>query len=131
MEYGLTYCKGCGRAIRFVKTKRGAWLPCESFSVRCVPDENGILLYNEDGTSFRGRIVDSRLGGALTAYEPHFARCSNPVSARGGKKKEDSADAELRRKEARERARQEYDRVVAAQLEKREQEWRERRAAGG
>lgn len=130
MDYGLTYCKGCGRAIRFVRTKRGAWMPCESFPVRCVPDERGILLYNEDGTSFRGRIVDSRIKSAPVAYEPHFGRCSNPAASSGGKKrKENPADAELRLKEGRERAEAEYKRVLAAELEKREKEWRERRGS--
>lgn len=131
MEDRRTYCKGCGRMLRFVRTKRGAWMPCEAFPVRCVPDKNGILLYNEDGTSFRGRIVDSRLKSAPLAYEPHFGRCSNPGAAISGgrKRKENPADAKLRLQEARERANEEYERVLASELEKREKEWRERRGS--
>ena len=127
MEYGFTYCKGCGRAIRFVKTKRGAWMPCESFPVRAVPDGDGVLLYNEDGTSFRGRVVDEGVSGAERAYEPHFARCSNPVGV-GGKKKESADEKAARLQEARERAGAEYQQALAREMEKREREWRTSRA---
>lgn len=110
--------------LRFVRTRRGAWLPCESFPVRAVPDERGVLLYKADGTSFRGRIVDESIPRAETAYEPHFGRCSNPVPVGGRKGKKESADAAARLKEGRERAEAEYKRVLAAELEKREREWR-------
>lgn len=131
MEDRRTYCKGCGRMLRFIRTQRGAWMPCESFPVRCVPDENGILLYNADGTSFRGRIVDSRLENAILAYEPHFGRCANPefASSGGQKRREDPAVTERRRKEAQKRAKEEYKRVLAAEMEKREKEWRERQCS--
>lgn len=129
MGDGCTYCKGCGRMLRFVRTKRGAWLPCEPFTVRAVPDGRGVLLYREDGTSFRGRIVDGNFPRAETACEPHFGRCPNPVAAGGKKGKTESADAKLRLKEARERAEAEYQRVLAAELAKREREWRERRGS--
>lgn len=126
-----TYCRGCGRMLRFIRTERGAWMPCESFPVRAVADENGALLYRADGTSFRGRIVDKWVTGAAEAWEPHFGRCANPVFAGSGgrKPREDPAVTERRRREARRRAEEEYKRVLASELEKREREWRERRVS--
>ena len=104
--------------LRFIRTERGAWMPCESFPVRAVADENGALLYRADGTSFRGRIVDKWVTGAAEAWEPHFGRCANPVFAGSGgrKPREDPAVTERRRREARRRAEEEYKRVLARQL---------------
>ena len=122
-----TYCKGCGRMLKFVRTERGAWMPCESFPVRAVPDEKGILLYREDGTSFKGRLVDKMCTSAELCFEPHFGRCSHPVPRPGEKKtKPDPAQEAERIAQARKRAEEEKRRVIQRELERREREWKER-----
>ena len=150
----ISYCRGCGKMLKFLRTRRGALMPCDSFPVRYVPDENGTLLYNEDGTSFRGRIVDKSNTGAALAWVPHFGRCTNPVdykktgrepSASGsrperrsdraqrafphaGTRKREIRDdeEEARRHAAQKQAKEEYDRTVQELLAQKQREWTER-----
>ena len=119
--------------LKFLRTRRGALMPCDSFPVRYVPDENGTLLYNEDGTSFRGRIVDKSNTGAALAWAPHFGRCTNPVEKREKKPAKQTAlsgDEAImeaaRRHAAMKQAKEEYDRTVKDLLAQKQREWTER-----
>ena len=136
--YGDTrYCRGCGEMLKFIRTQKGGLMPCGSWPVRYIPDENGRLLYKENGEAVKGRIVDPKLNPAAPlAWEPHWAKCPNPPPRKEKKKAPTAprvryASAEElmeigRRKAAQKRAREEYERRVREEIQAREKEWAER-----
>lgn len=138
MRDEICYCKGCGRSLKFITTEKGERMPCNSFPVLYVPDAFGVLLYHEDGTSFRGRIVDKSCTGAALAWEPHWASCANPPERKRKKKAPEPRTkyssvaevmAEGERLRQQRRAKEAYDRRVAEERAAREREWAERQTS--
>lgn len=78
-----TYCSRCGRLITFVRTERGAKMPCNAARVDFIEDVQGdAFVYLSDGVSARGWIVQSRCDDSVKAYRPHWASCSASVHER-------------------------------------------------
>lgn len=112
-------CRKCGKMITFVRSHRGGLVPCDSFTVRVIPDKSGRLFYLGEGKTIWGRKTDANDPGGVTAWESHYGTCSNPEKK--SPKREKKTPAQLAK--AREEAAAERKRVEAALLARREKEW--------
>lgn len=65
-------CRSCGCAIRFVKTPRGKWLPCDVERVS-GSDIDGDTIVTDDGGIVKGKEAENAVG-----YVPHWATCVSP-----------------------------------------------------
>lgn len=68
-------CRKCGRIIRFFPTKKGKFMPVDSFCVWVMPYDRGTVFYTEDSKTVRGYLVERGTRGAVEAYQSHFASC--------------------------------------------------------
>ena len=75
MDGETTYCRKCGRMIRFIRTKRGKLMPVDSFSFNVVPREHGGLYFTEDGGTIRGATVSQPGPMTVKAWQSHFGTC--------------------------------------------------------
>ena len=114
-----TMCSGCGKMIIFVRSHKGGLVPCNSFSVKVVPDKRGKLYYLGEGKTLWGRKVKDNESGAVTAWESHYGTCPNPGKKHQKCIKKTSAQIA----KAREDAIEQRKRVEAALLASREKEW--------
>ena len=76
----LAICKRCGKEIKFIKTKKGKWLPVEQEMVVITPVEKiGRPYITEDGQMVYGlpTAPDCCYTGIsdMKAYLCHFANC--------------------------------------------------------
>ena len=76
----LAICKRCGKEIKFIKTKKGKWLPVEQEMVVITPVEKiGRPYITEDGQMVYGlpTAPDCCYAGIsdIKAYLCHFANC--------------------------------------------------------
>lgn len=114
-------CHGCGRLITFVMAPAGHRVPCDSFSVKVVPDKSlaARQFYIGGGKIIWGRKVAEDTPGAVSAWEPHNAFCARPkVTRKQTRKLSPDEVAELRRRNA-----EAVKRTEAALLAAREIEW--------
>ena len=136
MERDQVYCRGCGRMLKFIPLPSGKNMPVDSFPVRCVEDgQSRLLLYNEDGTSFRGRVVDKMCTEARAAYTPHWVDCPTPVERQTTPPRDRALSgneqilAAARERETARRAKEEAERIKKKMIAEREREWTERQAS--
>lgn len=115
------FCTGCGRMITFVKTPNGGSVACDAFSVKVRQSKirTARLFYLGNGKTVWGERVELGNSDAVTAWEPHDGRCSNPRLRQRGRSK--LSPDELA--EARQFAAEEKDRTVQVLLARREKEW--------
>ena len=72
-------CRYCGAPIFYLVNKNKKYVPCDSKSVRFIPDEGGKdIVFTPGGVEYRGEIVTDKQHGALIGYTSHFVTC--PVS---------------------------------------------------
>ena len=76
----MTKCRRCGKEIKFIKTKKGKWLPVEQELVEITPVEKlGRPYVTEDGQVIYGlpTAPECRYKGIsdAKAYLCHFATC--------------------------------------------------------
>lgn len=122
----VTYCRMCGRMIRFLWTKTGKRMPCDSFSVALRPDREGRLYYEGDQKPIYGRKCDPEEPGAVKAWEPHYYTCPKQIPKRAYQSKADSEAAAMKAQQhsAAEKAKADK---LAAQLEN--QDWERRQTS--
>lgn len=112
-------CRECGKMIVFRRSHKGGMVPCNSFSVKIVPDKGGKLYYLGEGKVMWGRKTDDNDPGGVTAWESHYAVC--PKQERSERKRSRKTAAQITA--AREAAEAQRRRVEAALLAQREKEW--------
>lgn len=115
----LKMCRCCGKMIVFLQSPKGGRVPCNSFSVKVVPEKGGKLYYLGEGRTIWGRKVEAGTSGAVTAWESHYGTCPNP----DGKTRKRVKKTPAQIAKAREDAEQQRQRVEAALLASREKEW--------
>ena len=76
----MAKCRRCGKEIKFIKTKKGKWLPVEQELVEITPVEKiGKPYVTEDGQVIHGlpTVPNCRYKGIsdIKAYLCHFANC--------------------------------------------------------
>ena len=116
-------CRSCGRLIIFVAAPAGHLVPCNSFSVKVLPDKSNAArqFYVGKGKIVWGRKVPAGTSGAISAGEPHNAICPQPRRFKKAQGKLNPEElAEIRNKNA-----EAAKRVEASLLAKREAEWAE------
>lgn len=77
----MSRCRACGREIRWIKTARGSWMPCELEAVPYTAEAGGPeKLLTAAGEIVSGRAVQrDGTGGAAevsgVGFRPHWATC--------------------------------------------------------
>lgn len=78
MDSGL--CKGCGKPIVWILTKRGKAMPCDPEKITFQPEKSGKETFiTEDGSVVKG---DRQVAAAEQGYISHFATCKMVESFR-------------------------------------------------
>lgn len=71
MDSGI--CKGCGKPIVWILTKRGKAMPCDPERIGFSPEKSGKETFiTEDGQVVKGDRQDT---AAIQGYISHFATC--------------------------------------------------------
>lgn len=69
-------CKGCGKEIRFIRSKAGRSIPCDAQPVRYIKNPRGQdSIVTEDGEVIRGTVVNVQTLATGVGYISHFATC--------------------------------------------------------
>lgn len=75
----MSVCRGCGKEIRWIKTKAGKAMPVDEPFVHFVPAGGPDTFITGDGRTVRGRKPtwqDIESNNAMPAgYVPHWATC--------------------------------------------------------
>ena len=83
----MSVCRGCGKEIRWIKTKAGKTAPVNAEPVHFLPDpEGGDLFITPDGDTVRGWKIATESNAAHDGYISHFATCTNPDYFRKSRK---------------------------------------------
>lgn len=72
-------CRSCGASIVWIKTAKGASMPCDASPVYYKQNEKGkSVVVTANGITLRCEILKEPEEGACVGYMPHWATCNNP-----------------------------------------------------
>ncbi|MCL2045752.1 MAG: hypothetical protein FWG88_05145 [Oscillospiraceae bacterium] len=91
-----TYCRYCGKLIKYIRTAAGKYMPCDATRVYFVEDPRGPdFVYIGERESAYGYILQSEALGSVKAYRPHWGTCTGEKFVpRKGKSVKKAATAE-------------------------------------
>ena len=80
----MANCKSCGASIKFIKTRRGKYMPCDTVSILYRIDQEGKdTAVTLDGDVVKCEYVTEKYDGV--GYRPHWGTCTNPAPFRKGR----------------------------------------------
>jgi hypothetical protein len=76
----MATCKKCGARIRFIKTRRGKYMPVDPERVTVDDADTGTLLISDEGEVVRVGFEETEVQDGFVS---HFATCPNADDFRG------------------------------------------------
>ena len=125
-----TFCRYCGKPIIFIRTGAGKLMPCDATPVKYwrAEDGGGILIYQRDGSSIKGRLCGHDAACAGSGYVPHWTSCTNRPKPKREERPPTPGELKIREQIARERAKREARAAKRAEREAEEAALREAEA---
>lgn len=111
-------CRFCGAPIRWERTKKGNWMPCEPGAIYYTPDRSGDIYVLTNS----GNVIKARKGAepgqpTYVGFIPHWAVCTKSKAGLERKRRIDGERkaAAIRRKKEAQKAKEEAEIIRKAE----------------